>query len=154
LGYCGILIIMNKQILWYLIVSILTIFIAKAAVSAQTGTSSISTTYEISAQHWAMPRQAESLTNLPPLARVISRFRNSPPGSHLLIRYPGGDEGSLWLNELKSWLVALGIGSKDMELVPGSSQQTVIELEVIENNNDISGIGNNNRDSMKTGVEP
>ncbi|MCW9024143.1 MAG: hypothetical protein OQK73_05630 [Gammaproteobacteria bacterium] len=123
-------------------------------MDTQTGTDSKPTTYEISAQHWAMPRQAESLTNLPPLASVINRFRNSPPGSHLLIRYPGGDEGSLWLNELQSWLVALGIGSKDMELVPGSSQQTVIELEVIENHNDIPGIDNNNRDTMKTGVKP
>ena len=97
-----------------------------------------SETYTITAQQWAEPRQDKRLISFPPLQQAVEKFRLQP-GSHLLIRYPGGDEGTLWLNELQSWLVALGIGSANMELIPGSSRQAVIELQVIiDSKNNVS----------------
>ncbi len=80
-----------------------------------------------------MPRSAAYLLKLPPLAQAVSQLRVHPD-AHLLIHYPGGDEGTLWVNELQSWLVALGVSSELMELIPGSSKQTVIEIEVISRN--------------------
>lgn len=128
---------------------------SKQDLGSHSSSSFTQTTFVITAQHWAMPRQADTLIALPPLAKAVSLFRTMP-GARLVIRYPGGDEGSLWLNELQSWLVALGIASKDMELVPGSSQQTVIELEVIENGNRMQSnhYNSNNRYSLITGVKP
>ncbi len=86
--------------------------------------------FVIRAQDWAMPRSAAHLTAFPPLAQAVAQLRLHP-GARLLIHYPGGDEGTLWVNELRSWLVALGISSEQMELAPGSSQQSRIEIEVI-----------------------
>lgn len=53
--------------------------------------------------------------------------------SLLKIKYPGGDEGTLWVNELRSWLIALGLSSERIELIPGSAISTTIELEVVTN---------------------
>lgn len=80
-----------------------------------------------------MPRSAAHLLSFPPLALAVGQLRLHPD-AHLLIHYPGGDEGTLWVNELQSWLVALGISSELMELIPGSSGQTVIEIEVVSAN--------------------
>jgi len=80
-----------------------------------------------------MPRSAAHLLSFPPLALAIGQLRIHPD-AHLLIHYPGGDEGSLWVNELQSWLVALGVSSELMELIPGSSGQRVIEIEVVSPN--------------------
>jgi len=80
-----------------------------------------------------MPRSAAYLLRLPPLAQAVSQLRVHPD-AHLLIHYPGGDEGTLWVNELQSWLVALGVSSEQMELIPGSSKQTVIEIDVVSRN--------------------
>lgn len=115
-------IIMKAGLILYFVV-----FIFAAGVYAEVGT------YTITAQQWAMPRQDKVLIEFPPLQQAMEKLR-SQPGSRLLIRYPGGDEGTLWLNELQSWLVALGVSSKDMELIPGSSRQAVIEMEVVINN--------------------
>ncbi len=80
-----------------------------------------------------MPRSAAHLLSFPPLVLAVGQLRVHP-GAHLLIHYPGGDEGTLWVNELQSWLVALGVSSEQMELIPGSSRQTVIEIEVVSPN--------------------
>ncbi|HID49327.1 MAG TPA: hypothetical protein EYP40_06925 [Chromatiales bacterium] len=53
------------------------------------------------------------------------------PGGRLLLRYPGGDAGTLWMNELRSWLVSLGVPSHRIETVPGSPDTGIIELEVL-----------------------
>lgn len=83
----------------------------------------------LSAEVWARPRDGHSVTQMPPLAEVVSRWSESE-GRGVLIRYPGGEEGLLWAHELRSWLVALGIPLDDQELVAGSHQADRIELEL------------------------
>ncbi len=80
-----------------------------------------------------MPRSVAHIIEFPPLAQAVEQLRVHPD-AHLLIHYPGGDEGALWVNEMQSWLVALGISSEQLELIPGSSKQTVIEIEVVSKN--------------------
>ncbi|VAX09451.1 hypothetical protein MNBD_GAMMA25-2074 [hydrothermal vent metagenome] len=80
-----------------------------------------------------MPRSVAHLVAFPPLAQAVGQLRVHPD-SRLQIHYPGGDEGMLWLNELQSWLVALGVSSERMELIPGSSRQTVIEIDIVTAN--------------------
>lgn len=84
----------------------------------------------LTAEQWAVPRTAETLINMPVLRETINEMQ-AFPGNRLLIRHPGGDEGVLWVSELRSWLVSLGISSQSMELIPGS-EQNHIELSVIQ----------------------
>ena len=84
----------------------------------------------ITSEQWAVPRTAETVINMPALRETINEMQ-AFPGNRLLIRHPGGDEGVLWVSELRSWLVSLGIASQSMELIPGSDQNH-IELSVIQ----------------------
>jgi hypothetical protein len=91
----------------------------------------------ITAEQWAVPRSAETVINMPPIRETINQMQ-AFPGNRLLIRYPGGEEGVLWVSELRSWLVSLGISSQAMELVPGS-EINQIELSVIQKSFDKNG---------------
>ena len=78
---------------------------------------------------WSVPRTAESLIAMPALSRAVSALR-AVPGATLVLRYPGGDAGTLWVNELESWLVALGIPREQLDKTPGSPDPQRLELEV------------------------
>jgi hypothetical protein len=83
----------------------------------------------LDADEWARPRDAVVIVQMPPLPEVVKAWERQP-GQRLVVRYPGGEEGLLWANELRSWLVALGIPSVHQELVAGSRQPDQIELEL------------------------
>ena len=82
------------------------------------------------ANEWSVPKKATTLLEMPAIKMSMNKLKNDVY-SRLKIKYPGGDEGILWVNELRSWLVALGLSSKRIELEPGSAISTTIELEVI-----------------------
>lgn len=84
----------------------------------------------LTAEQWAVPRSAETLIAMPVLRQTINAMQ-AFPGNRLMIKHPSGDEGVLWVSELRSWLVSLGISSEKIELVPGS-EQNHIELSVIQ----------------------
>ena len=90
----------------------------------------LETSHILTAEQWAVPRNVETIIQMPALASAMAELQ-ATPGGRLLIRYPGGDAGSLWMTELHSWLVSLGLSSADMERVPGSANSQVIELEVL-----------------------
>lgn len=90
----------------------------------------LETSHILTAEQWAVPRNVETIIQMPALAGAMAELQ-ATPGGRLLIRYPGGDAGTLWMNELHSWLVSLGLSSADMERVPGSANSQVIELEVL-----------------------
>ena len=86
----------------------------------------------LTAEQWAVPRDAASVSSMPVLQQTMFLMADDP-ASRLRIRYPGGDEGMLWVNELKSWLVALGLPSSRIEISPGSTSTMALELEVLTN---------------------
>jgi len=90
----------------------------------------LETSHILTAEQWAVPRNVETIIQMPALASAMAELQ-ATPGGRLLIRYPGGDAGTLWMNELHSWLVSLGLSSADMERVPGSANSQVIELEIL-----------------------
>jgi hypothetical protein len=47
------------------------------------------------------------------------------------IQYPGGEEGEFWVQELTDWLIALGIPSDHMVIVPGTGVDDVIRFDLI-----------------------
>jgi len=83
----------------------------------------------LGADDWARPRDGAVMVQMPPLSEVVEAWVRQPD-QRLVLRYPGGEEGLLWANELRSWLVALGIPSSHQELVAGSNQPDQIELEL------------------------
>ncbi len=87
--------------------------------------------WQISALEWARPRHGEWLVRQPALTAAIGQLQQDPQ-SRLLIRYPGGDEGVLWAEELQAWLVALGVASNRIERVPGSSEAEMIQLVIAQ----------------------
>lgn len=84
------------------------------------------------ANEWSIPKQASTILAMPAINSSMLKLQKNM-SSTLKLKYPGGDEGTLWANELRSWLIALGLSSKRIELVPGSAISTTIELEVISN---------------------
>ncbi len=81
----------------------------------------------LSAAEWARPRSGAALVRMPVLQQAVTALR-AQPESHLQLRYPGGDTGSMWAQELKAWLVALGVVSERIELLPGGTDAGSIEL--------------------------
>ena len=81
---------------------------------------------------WSVPKQTVTVLAMPAINKSMRKLIKDT-NSLLKIKYPGGDEGTLWANELRSWLVALGLSSSRIELIQGSAISTTIELEVLSN---------------------
>ncbi len=86
--------------------------------------------WSLGADDWARPRDGVAILQMPPLPEVAEAWEQQPD-QRLIVRYPGGEEGLLWANELRSWLVALGIPSQHQELIAGSRGPDHIELELM-----------------------
>jgi hypothetical protein len=86
--------------------------------------------FVLKSSEWNVPRTSDSILAMPALNKTVQAF-SKHPGARIQIRYPGGDEGTLWATELRSWLVALGIASRHIELLPGSRDPEQLELRVI-----------------------
>ena len=84
----------------------------------------------LQAAEWSVPKQANTIIAMPAINKSMKKLKTNV-NSSLKIKYPGGDEGTLWVNELRSWLIALGLSSKRIEMIPGSAISTTIELEVV-----------------------
>jgi hypothetical protein len=86
--------------------------------------------YILKASEWNVPRTTETILHMPALRHTIQAY-NQQPKAKIQIHYPGGDEGTLWATELRSWLVSLGVASRHIELLPGSRKDGQLELQVI-----------------------
>jgi hypothetical protein len=100
----------------------------------------LDTAHVLTAEQWAVPRSVETILQMPALVGAMEELQ-ATPGARLLIRYPGGDAGSLWMNELHSWLVSLGVPSRSMDRVPGSASERTIELEIMPPGSSSSSLG-------------
>jgi hypothetical protein len=88
------------------------------------------TVWTLSAADWARPRNGEWLVAHPALQAALEKLQQSPQ-SVMQLRYPGGDEGVLWVEELQAWLVALGLESERIETLPGSDDEAAIRIEIV-----------------------
>ncbi len=83
----------------------------------------------VTAEQWARPRSGEAVAQLPELARLVEALDRNP-SQRLVVRHASGDDGTLWAEELRSWLVALGIPSENVELAPGALEADKLLLEL------------------------
>lgn len=115
---------MSKTVLSVLLAGFLAIIVsAPAALATQE-------VFVLTAQQWNIPRQESTVRQMPALQKSLRAFEAGGPRSKLVIKYPGGDEGTLWAHELRGWLISLGVSSPRIELVPGSARSDQIEIHV------------------------
>jgi len=86
---------------------------------------------KITAEQWAIPRHGERILSFPEIKTVIQEWQKNT-GQSIEINYPGGENGELWLTELKDWLIALGVASAKIKSIAGSGSKDIIKLTVIE----------------------
>ena len=108
------------------------IFIIIVAAVLSTSNLAAPRSFILSADEWASPRSGERILSFTALRDLVTVWATVPEGSVIVIRYPGGDAGSLWASELSDWLVALGIASEHIRLTPGHARANEIELKIIE----------------------
>lgn len=85
----------------------------------------------LSRAQWPEVRTGVTVLGIEPLRRSVLFF-DANPGSRLIIRYPGGDEGNAWAFELRDWLISLGLASKHIRLEPGSGVPNAILILVTD----------------------
>ena len=85
---------------------------------------------ELHAEQWELSRNGERLLAIDGLAELVKQW-SSDNRQKIELQYPGGEEGELWVHQLMDWLVALGIPSTSLVMVPGSGQGDIIRLRVI-----------------------
>jgi len=86
---------------------------------------------QLKAEQWDIPRHGETLLKQPELGRIVRHWLQHPEAK-IEIRYPGGEEGELWVRELMDWMIALGIPSSAVSRIPGSGAEDVINLVLVE----------------------
>ncbi|MCK4833114.1 MAG: hypothetical protein KAT12_00010 [Gammaproteobacteria bacterium] len=87
--------------------------------------------WELHAEQWELARSGETILALPVLKRLLKAWL-SEQHKVIEIRYPGGEDGEFWVQELTDWLVSLGIPSKYMVKTPGSGADDVIKFNIIK----------------------
>ena len=85
---------------------------------------------ELHAEQWELSRNGERLLGIDGIAELVKQW-SSDNRQKIELQYPGGEEGELWVHQLMDWLVALGIPSTSLVMVPGSGQGDIIRLRVI-----------------------
>ncbi len=76
-------------------------------------------TETITASEWTRPRAGETVAHLPGLAAIVNKSQQTTQ-KHIVIRHPDGEEGILWAEELRGWMIALGIASTRIRVTAGS----------------------------------
>ncbi len=89
------------------------------------------TVWQLHAEQWELARSGETILSLPVVKQVINAWL-SEKQKKIEIRYPGGEDGEFWVQELTDWLVSLGIPSKTIVTTPGSGADDVIKFNIIK----------------------
>ena len=86
---------------------------------------------KLRAEQWELARNGEQLLQVPVLNKVVNTWLLKE-GYRIELRYPGGEEGELWVDELMDWLISLGIPSKYLIAVRGSGEADIIIFKIIK----------------------
>ena len=85
--------------------------------------------WRLAEEQWDLVKQGEQLLTMPVMQQVVDAW-SSRPGDGIELRYPGGEDGELWVEELKDWLISLAIPSKYLFAVPSSGEADVIIIKI------------------------
>ncbi|MCK5002291.1 MAG: hypothetical protein KAJ92_03470 [Gammaproteobacteria bacterium] len=87
--------------------------------------------WKLTEEQWDLVKQGEQLLEMPVLQQLVDAW-SLQQGQAVELRYPGGEEGELWVEELKDWLISLAIPSKYLFAVAGSGEADVIIIKIIK----------------------
>lgn len=87
----------------------------------------------IDSKTWARPRSGTRLVAMPQLAAIMREFEVQPKKA-LVIYHASGDDGVLWADELRAWLIALGAPSARLVVRAGLAprDRLILKLEDVE----------------------
>jgi len=88
------------------------------------------TSIEIYAEQWDLSRTGDRMLGIEGLRQAVNQW-SADTSQVIELRYPGGEEGDLWVSQLSDWLVALGVPSSNLNTVPGSGSGDIIRIQVI-----------------------
>ena len=80
---------------------------------------------------WPQHANGHNIAALPAVTEALRRFKENGKIT-IVIRYPGGDPGRQWADELYGWLVSFGIPTRYLELEPGSGGADRLVVGVID----------------------
>ena len=80
---------------------------------------------------WQQHAGQGRLLELAPVRELLSRFEESD-GNRVTIRHPGGDAGTAWAVQLRDRLVAWGIPSDYVEMIPGSGGLDILHVSLVD----------------------
>ena len=86
---------------------------------------------DLPAETWDMQRHGEALLKVPELSTIMKKWMTDPR-QIIEFRYPGGEEGELWVEELRDWYIALGVPSDAIQLSLGSDAEDIINIVLIK----------------------
>lgn len=90
-----------------------------------------SSSVKLHAETWDVSRHGEILIKVPELATMVKQWLANQQ-QKIELRYPGGEEGELWVEELADWLVSLGVPGSAIQISPGSDARDIINIVLIE----------------------
>ena len=80
---------------------------------------------------WPQHANGHNVLALPAVEQALRRFEENGKIT-IVIRYPGGDFGRQWADELHDWLVSFGVPTRHLELHPGSGAADRLVVSVID----------------------
>lgn len=106
----------------------------KASLNSSASLSADSSVWVLPAEQWEAGRSGNQILQMPVLKSLMQNWIQQYDANNLLpieLRYPGGEEGELWVQELADWLVSMGLPSKNIVMVPGSGTANKIKLTLV-----------------------
>lgn len=84
----------------------------------------------ITADRWATPRSGETVAGWSELRELMAAF-DRRPDTRIVIHHAPGETGSLWAEELRSWLVSLGVPSSQIMLKASLQRRDIVRVETV-----------------------
>lgn len=103
-------------------ISALLMGLFSASIGAQT--------WEIGPDFWLTPRRADYVLQSPELRAGMSAYLRAPQ-SKLRVHHQKRDEATAQAEELRGWLIALGIEADRIELLDDNTQAN-LKLEIMD----------------------
>lgn len=86
---------------------------------------------ELRYEQWELFRHGEKILTITELKELVIAWSENTD-KILEMHYPGGEQGELWVRELMDWLIALGVPSGSIYAVPGSGNEDIIKILLVQ----------------------
>lgn len=83
----------------------------------------------VAAGDWKAPATVEEAAARPALNRTLSAYL-AEPGRWVRLAHAGGAEGSAWAQDMRAWLITLGIPANRIRIDPGMTEPARLSLTV------------------------